>query len=180
MKKIGLGTLVVLALLMQITTVSAQSEPSDKVVKFLSNIAFLQMPARIKYSETEIVEFDKSDRSKSEIPNEVARRIVKVGYNTGRAQNCGMQAYEIANYQALMREHRLQKKFTKTQMGFISSLHLVTVMMKAGQIDVSSGAVKKPAAKPAKKSCPENIQAQIRKDIESYVNDVKKRFPRKS
>lgn len=158
---------------------SAQKDqPSEKVIKMLTTMAYSNVPGKIKDKKSgkEVI-IDKKKPNTILVPIEDARRVIKVGYVSGQAQNCGLEAYQIANYQTMMNVERKKKKWTPGQLLFINRLHLMTVMMTTGQVRVSEKSKPKEqvikenqAALKKKKSCPAKQTAQIKKTIEAYVD----------
>ena len=188
MKKLGLGiVLFFVAIAMNSVVASAQkNQPSKRVINYLSKLALVQVPNKIKDKNSgKIVEINKKDINRVVVPEQDAIRIIKVGHLSGKAQLCGEVAYQVANYQALMKAERAKNKWTPAQIIFINRLHLMTVLMTTGQLSISdkpsteaerASIAKKLAEqskKEFKKNCPAKEVTQIKKDIEAFVDSTK-------
>ncbi len=191
MKKLGLGIfLFFVAIAMNSVVASAaKNQPNDKVLNMLTKLAYSQVPAKIKDRKTgKVIELNKDDPKSIIIPIPDARRIIRVGYISGKAQLCSIEPYQIALYQSMMRAETKSGKWTPAQLVYINKLHLMTVMMTTGQIAVKDGALTDAERDAAKKEVTEALKKklvkkskcsakqlkEIKSVIEKFVDDNKK------
>ncbi len=191
MKKLGLGIfLFFVAIAMNSVVASAaKNQPNDKVLNMLTKLAYSQVPAKIKDRKTgKMIDLNKKNPKSIVIPVDDARRVIRVGYISGKAQLCGEEAYQIALYQSMMKAETKSGKWSPAQLVYINKLHLMTVMMTTGQIAVKQGeltdserdaakkevtaALKKKITK--KKNCAAKEIKEIKTIIEKFVDDNKK------
>src|SRR5690606_7028898 len=125
---LGLG-----ALMLMVSSAGAQ-DLSERAVKAFMNYAWSLTPAKFTKPDGTSVEIDKKDRSKVEIPMDVAREVIKVGRLTAHAQICELPEDQVANYRSLMRREEAKGKWTEQQIIYINQLHLTTVMLLTGKI----------------------------------------------
>ncbi len=154
-----------------------KKELSDKAVRTLAGIAYLQVPDKIKDGDGKVFEIDKSDPKKIIVPVEDARHIIKVARLSAHAQICDLADLQAANYLTMMAEERAKKKWSKVQMLYISRLHLFTVMWLTGKAQVTD--VSKDGKKTERKTdqkqfkCSKAEREKVRKEIEHYVSTSK-------
>jgi hypothetical protein len=117
---------------------------------------------------------DKSKPKEVEVPLEIAREAVRVGYYSAHAQLCNLLEEQQANYQTLMARQR-DAKWTDQQMLYIQKLHQATVMIMTGKITfVESEGNLKPIQRPAKTNpdepCTDAKRQNVKAQIASYIN----------
>ncbi len=153
-------------------------ELSERSVRALMERAWLILPKRFTAPNGKVIEVDKSNRAAVEVPVDVARRVIKVGYLSARAQMCNLPNAQSANYRALMQSEARSKRWTDQQLLYISQLHLYTVMLMTGnvQIKVKDGkkeVIIKPKSSSAEyKSCSEEDKKKVFEKIKAYVCKV--------
>jgi hypothetical protein len=114
--------------------VAAAQELSEKSVKAFMDYAWSLTPSKFTKPDGQSVEIDKKDRSKVDLPIDIAREVIKAGRLSAHAQMCELLEDQVANYRSLMRREEESKKWTEQQMIYINQLHLTTVMLLTGKI----------------------------------------------
>jgi hypothetical protein len=115
---------------------TAKGEVSDKTLKTLKALAWQSLPSKIILNDKRVIEIDKSDPSKIIIPDEEAREVIKVAHLTARAHKCDLPELVIANRDALLLREKNKKKWSESQLQYINALHLYTVQLLVGKIEV--------------------------------------------
>jgi hypothetical protein len=172
----------VMAPLLTLTVLTGAAVPavaqdiSDKTVASFMNYAWGLTPARFTKPDGATVDIDKNDRAKSEVAIEVAREVIRAGRLTAHAQMCELPTEQVQNYQSLMRREDGKKKWSEQQMIYINQLHLATVMMLTGKIElIEAGVDGKPAEvkiapTPADaKTCSDEQRTKVKELIAAYV-----------
>ncbi len=176
MKKLGLGIfLFFVAIAMNsVVATAAKKQPNDKVLNMLTKLAYSQVPAKIKNRKTgKMIELDKNNPKSIIIPIPDARRIIKVGYVSGKAQLCNIQPYQIALYQSMMKAETKSGKWNQAQLVYINKLHLMTVMMTTGQIAVKDGALTDSERDAAKKEVTAALKKKVTKKSSCSAKQLK-------
>jgi hypothetical protein len=155
---------------------AAAQDISDKTVTSFMNYAWGLTPARFTKPDGSIVDIDKNDRTKSEVAIDVAREVIRAGRLTAHAQMCELPNEQVQNYQSLMRREDGKKKWSEQQMIYINQLHLATVMMLTGKIELIEAS---PDGKPAEvkiaptpadaKTCSDEQRTKVKELITAYV-----------
>ena len=162
------------ALVLTIGPASAQ-ELSEKSVRAFMDYAWSLTPAKFTKPDGVSILIDKNDRSKIEIPMDVAREVIKVGRLSAHAQMCELLEDQINNYRSLMKREDIKGKWTDQQMIFINQLHLTTVMLLMGKIKVVEQAEGGKQAvvedgKPAEAmTCTDEQRKKVKELITAYV-----------
>lgn len=116
---------------------SAQAEDlSDKTVGWLMDAAFGMMPDKFTTAEKKVIVVDRSKPDDYKIPVADARDVVKVGWNSARAQVCKLLDKQRENYQALVKHTEEAKKWSDKQMLYIRQLHLFVVQFGTGSVKI--------------------------------------------
>ena len=121
---------------------------------------------------------DKANREAAMVPLETAREVVRAGRLSASAQVCGLKEEQGANYQTLMAREQAKSKWSDQQVLYISQLHLFTVMMLTGKVNVVAREgeekavvvnedAKPDAAKPV--TCSETERQKVKEQIDAYV-----------
>ena len=167
---------VALSVMASVAAPAAAQDISDKTVTSFMNYAWGLTPARFTKPDGSIVDIDKNDRPKAEVAVEVAREVIRAARLTAHAQMCDLPNEQVQNYQSLMQREDGKKKWTEQQMIYINQLHLATVMMLTGKIElVEAGADGKPAEvkiapTPADaKTCTDEQRGKVKELITAYV-----------
>ena len=147
-------------------TLDATSEVSDKTLKTLKALAWQSLPSRINQSDKAIVEIDKSDPSKIVIPDADAREIIREAHLTARAHKCELQDLVILNRDALLLREKKTGRWTESQLQYINTLHLFTVQLLLGKVEVVDA--KSNADVPSPVVCNEKEKQEISSAIEAH------------
>jgi hypothetical protein len=116
---------------------SAQGKDlSDKSIGTLMDYAWAITPGKFTLPSGKTIEVDKNNRDSAMIPIETAREVVRTGRLSANAQICALPEEQAANYQTLMAREREKSKWSDQQLLYISQLHLFTVMMLTGKVNV--------------------------------------------
>jgi hypothetical protein len=128
------GAAALVAVVMLAGSAAATQELSEKSVKAFMDYAWSLTPQKFTKPDGRSVEIDKNDRSKIEVPIEVAREVIMAGRLTAHAQTCELLEDQVNNYRSLMKRENEKEKWTEQQMIYINQLHLTTVMLLTGKI----------------------------------------------
>jgi hypothetical protein len=155
---------------------AAAQDISDKTVGAFMNYAWGLTPARFTKPDGTTVDIDKNDRTKAEVPVDIAREVIRAGRLTAHAQMCELAAEQVYNYQSLMRREDAKKKWSEQQMIYINQLHLTTVMMLTGKVVLVDQADGKPAQVVVEdvraenaKSCSDEQRKKVKELVTAYV-----------
>lgn len=137
----GMGALLAGLLVATMATSSiAQTEKakelSDRTVKVLMEYAWQILPDKFKAPGGKVIEVDKKKRDENMIPVDVAREVIRVGYNSGHAQLCELWEEQTANFNTLMRRETAKKKWTDQQILYITTLHRMTIHASTGKLRI--------------------------------------------
>jgi hypothetical protein len=137
----GLGALLAGLLAATLVTESvAQTEKSkelsDRTVRVLMEYAWQILPDKFKAPGGKIIEVDKKKKEENMIPVDVAREVIRVGYNSGHAQLCELWEEQTANFNTLMRRETAKKKWTDQQILYITTLHRMTIHASTGKLRI--------------------------------------------
>ena len=169
-----------------------KNELSDGAVRMLMGMALTGMPDEMKTKDGKTVKIDKSKLTDALVPPEDGRRVIKVGRMSAYAQACDLPKLQLQNYRAFMHGEQKSEKWTRLQMIYINRLHLFTLALMTGQLEatpVEEGGAKKGDKKPAadkaeattykskveKLTCPPERKEEVRKQIETFVKEAKKK-----
>jgi hypothetical protein len=117
-------------------TQPARNDISDKALMTLKTLAWQSLPTKIIQSDSKVVEIDKSDPSKIIIPDVDAREVVRAAHLTARAHKCDLQELVIANRDALLLREKKTGRWTESQLQYINTLHLFTVQLLVGKVEI--------------------------------------------
>lgn len=170
-----------------------KDELSDRAVKLLMGMAFTGMPLEMKTKDGKTVKIDKSKPEDIMVPIPDGRRVIMVGRRSAYAQACDLPKLQVANYKAFMHSEHKTKKWSRVQMIYINRLHLFTLALMTGQLEATPDKEGDEAAKKGDKTakadkseaetvkskigkltCPPERKEEVRKQIESFVEEVKK------
>lgn len=148
---------------------------SDKSVQLLVDYAWAMTPAKFTAPDGKVIEVDKTKRQQVMVPLDVAREVIRVGYQSARAQVCGLEEEQRANYQTMIRREQA-KTWSDQQLLFINQLHLFTVMFSLGKVKITESEEKEkqvevkehPAREP--KACEKAEREGLQKSIMAYVS----------
>lgn len=163
---------------------AAAKELSDKSVKVLMNYAWAILPSKFTMPDRRVVEVDKKNKRKeTEVPLDVAREIIKVGYNSAQAQLCEMWEDQTRNYDAMIRIQRAKHNWNDPQLLYITTLHRMAVHMTAGKLNVVEKKgelqVSLDPIEPDKSKCDAARQKKIKDIVDAQVAEALKIAPPK-
>lgn len=147
---------------------------SEKAVKSFMDYAWSMTPAKFTRPDGKAIEIDKKNRAAVEVPVETAREVIKAGRMTAHAQMCELPEDQVLNYRSLMKREEDKKKWSEQQMIYINQLHLVTVMLLNGKLQlVEKEDGKEPKiveeGKQPVKTCTDEQRKKVKELITAYV-----------
>src|SRR5258705_12685038 len=175
--KVGVKTAVVVAAAFGLSVSAAQAqELSEKSVRAFMDYAWSLTPNKFTKPDGVSILIDKKDRTKIDIPIDVAREVIKVGRMTAHAQICELSEDQINNYRSLMKRVELKNKRTEQQLIYINQLHLTTVMLLTGKVRLvaeedggKQAVVEENTAATDAKTCTEEQRKKVREIITAYI-----------
>ncbi len=117
-------------------TPTPRGDLSDKALATLKALAWQSLPSKIVQSDNRVIEIDKSDPSKIIIPDADAREVIRAANLTARAHKCELQELVIANRDILLLREKKTGKWTESQLQYINTLHLFTVQLMVGKVEL--------------------------------------------
>ena len=172
-KAVGRGLAVIGALCVVSPAAFAQ-DISDKSVEAFMEYAWSMTPAKFTKPSGAVVEVNKKEREKVIVPVDIARDVIRAGRMTAHAQMCELSDLQVLNYRSLMKRENDKKKWSEQQMIYINQLHLTTVMLLTGKIQLieQEGGGKQPVVEDTRgesKSCSEEQRKKVKDIIEAYL-----------
>jgi hypothetical protein len=148
---------------------------SDDSVQALMRYAWGMVPERFTNPTGQTIVVDKSKPKEVIVPVEAASEIIRAGRLSALAQRCELLEEQRANYLTLMRREQAKSKWTEQQLIYIHTLHLMTVMLMSGNVQiVEKDGDKKPVpleGKSAKtESCTDTERKKVKDQIMGFVN----------
>jgi len=129
------ATGICLAQLTLVAPASAQ-ELSENSVQTLMDYAWSLTPDRFTKPDGVVIEVDRNNRKAAEVPMETAREVIKAGRLSAHAQTCDLKEEHAANYRTFMAREAQKQKWSEQQLLYMNQLHLVTVMLLTGKLQV--------------------------------------------
>jgi hypothetical protein len=111
-------------------------ELSDRTVRVLMEYAWQILPDKFKAPSGKLIEVDKTKREENMVPVDVAREVIRVGYNSGHAQLCELWEEQLANFNTLMKRETHKKQWTDQQLLYITTLHRMTIHASTGKLRI--------------------------------------------
>ena len=151
-------------------------ELSERSVKTLMAYAWAYTPDKFTPPNGKAIIIDKKAPKKMMVPVAKAREVIKVGRLTAHAQICDLREDQVMNYRSLMVRERKSKKWTPQQIVYINQLHLTTVMMLVGKLQIvknEKDGDKKVVVKEGKaaaKTCTAEQRKKVKELITAYVS----------
>jgi len=174
LNRAGIAAGLIGATLLSAASTSANAQKmSDRSVKTIMNYAWSYTPDKFTPPSGTTVFIDKKNRKKMTVPVEKGREIIMAARLTAHAQICDLTADQVQNYRSLMLREDQSKKWTPQQMVYINQLHLTTVMMLVGKLQIveQKGAkkvvIKEGSAPP--KTCTDEQKKKIKELITKYI-----------
>jgi len=112
-------------------------ELNDKTVNWLTEHAFSMLPDRFTTADGKVIKIDHSKMEEYLVPPDAAREVIKVAYDSARAQVCRMMDKQRDNYQALVKHQTDGGKWSEKQLLYIKQLHLFVVQFSTGTIKLT-------------------------------------------
>ncbi len=161
------------------TPAAAQGKDlSENSIKTLMDYAWAITPAKFTLPSGKEIVVDLNNRAAAMVPIDVAREIIKVGRLSANAQICDLREEQGANYQTMMAREQAKGTWSDQQLLFMSQLHLLTVMMLTGKVNVvakdgEDKAVivddKKADAPRPPPTCSETERKKVAEQIKAYL-----------
>ena len=148
---------------------------SDKSVEAFMEYAWSMTPAKFTKPSGAVIEINKKEREKIVVPVDTARDVIRAGRMTAHAQLCELPDLQVLNYRSLMKRESDKKKWSEQQMIYVNQLHLTTVMLLTGKIQLveQEGGGKQPVVEDTRgvdsKSCTEEQRKKVKDIIEAYI-----------
>jgi len=169
---------------------------SDSAVRVMMTYAFSLIPEEETAPDGKKTKIDKSDPNKFLIPDEDARRVIRVATRTAYAEACDLTDLARANYQTLMKSEMAKKTWSDQQLLMINALHMFSASYFSGNVKISDAegaggatTASKGAAAPAegadqaaagteiaapkKPQCPPEQKQKVENAINTYVQAAK-------
>ena len=180
--RIGAGWVcaAVTALLCAGIAAAQEKAPSDKAVRTFMRYAWVMLPEKFTPPNGKTIMVDKTKPKLVEVPIEVAREAVQVGYYSAHAQLCNLMEEQQANYDTLMLRQKISGKWSDQQMLYIQKLHQVTVMLMTGRITIveKEGDVtvsEREAKTNPTQGCTDENRQKVKTHITGYINSGPKK-----
>jgi hypothetical protein len=176
----GLVGAAAMALLAVGTAAAQEKAPSDNSVRTFMNYAWALLPEKFTPPNGKTIVVDKKKKKDVEVPLDVAREAVQVGYYSAHAQMCNLMEEQQANYDTLMLRQRSANKWSDQQLLYIQKLHQVTVMIMTGKVVIveKEGDVtvsQKEAKTNVSQACTDDNRQKVKTQITSYINSGPKK-----
>lgn len=169
----ALGTVACIACLCVGAMSAAAQQLSDRSVKTIMDYAWSYTPGKFTPPDGKTIFIDKKNKAKMTVPLAKGREIIMTARLTAHAQICDLPDDQVQNYHSLMAREIESKKWTPQQLVYINQLHLTTVMMLVGKLQIvekegqKTVSVKQGASKP--KTCTAEQRAKVKELITAYV-----------
>ena len=176
----GIAAFVWAGLGLAATSPAAAQEMSENAVQTLMDYAWSLTPDRFTKPDGVLIEVDRNNRKATEVPMDAAREVIKAGRLSAHAQTCDLKEEHAANYRGFMLKESSKNKWTEQQMLYMNQLHLVTVMLLTGKLQVVETATgKEPKViedgnktDADAKSCTPEQKAKIKDTITAFLKTV--------
>ena len=155
---------------------SVAQELSERSVKTIMNYAWSYTPDKFTPPNGKTIFIDKKNREKMMVPVAKGREVIKVARLTAHAQICDLREDQVKNYRSLMLRETKSKQWTEQQIVYINQLHLTTVMMLVGKLQIvkKDGDTDKKVVvkegKAAAKTCTAEQKSKVKELITKYVS----------
>lgn len=154
---------------------AAAQELSENSVQTIMDYAWSLTPDRFTKPDGTVIEVDRNNRKAAEVPMEAAREVIKAGRLSAHAQTCDLKEEHTANYRTFMGREAQKQKWSEQQLLFMNQLHLVTVMLLTGKLQVieredgKEPKVIEDGNKTDAKSCTAEQKAKVKDAITAYL-----------
>ena len=167
------GTILSAVLVLTSGSPATAQQLSERSVQTLMNYAYNYTPDKFTPPNGKTVFIDKKKPKTVVVPVNKAREIIMAGRLTAHAQICDQPEDQVRNYHSLMLREQQSKKWSPQQLVFINQLHLTTVMMLVGKLQIVTKDGKKTVSvKPGKskaRTCTAEQKEKVRELVEAYV-----------
>lgn len=175
----GASAAIGLALILSVSMPASAQGLSEKAVKTFMNYAWSLTPQKFTKPDGTSVLIDKTKKDEVVVPVQKAREVIMAGRLTAHAQICDLPEAQVANYQSLMRRTQQVEKWTPQQIIYINQLHLTTVMLLTGKIQLVEKRGDKEIVIDDKKeskarTCSKDERTRVKKLIIEYLNSEPK------
>lgn len=171
------GTIVSAAFLIASGCQAAAQQLSERSVKTIMSYAYNYTPEKFTPPSGKTVFIDKTKPKTVVVPIAKAREIIMAGRLTAHAQICDLPEDQVRNYHSLMLREKNSKKWSPQQMVFINQLHLTTVMMLVGKLQIVKKDGKKTVSVKPGKSKVGTCTAEQREKVKELINAYVKSGP---
>jgi len=173
MAALTLGLVTALTMVAFTNSASAQNELSDRSVESIMNYAWNYTPDKFTPPNGKTIFIDKKNRGEMTVPVDKGREVIMVARLTAHAQICELSEDQIKNYRSLMLRETQSKEWTPQQLVYINQLHLTTVMMLVGKLQIveqkgDKKVVVKEGSSPPE-TCTDEQRTKIKDLITAYV-----------
>ena len=162
--------------LVLIANVASAEELGEKTVTWLMQHAFGMLPDKFTTAEQKVIKIDRSKPDDYLIPVDDAREVIKIAYNSARAQTCHLMDKQRDNYAALVKHTVEAGKWNDKQLLYIKQLHLFVVQFSTGTIKLTeSGGTTKPEVIPLTdalskvRPCSDDEKKTLAEKIDAYI-----------
>ena len=156
---------------------------SDSAVRVLMTYAFSIIPEQQTSPDGKTIKIDKSDPKLFLIPDEDARRVIRVATRSAYAEACDLPDLARENYKAMLLGEMAKKTWTEQQLMMINALHMFSASYFSGDAKIteapdadSKGAEAADQATggtdlvaPKKPQCPPEQKQKVENAINAYV-----------
>ena len=133
---LAVGTMVCLICLCTSGISAAAQQLSDRSVQTIMDYAWSYTPGKFTPPNGQTVFIDKKNREKMVVPVAKGREVIMAARLTAHAQICDLPEDQVRNYHSLMLRERQSNKWSPQQLVYINQLHLTTVMMLVGKLQI--------------------------------------------
>ena len=148
-------------------------ELSEKSVRTFMDYAWSLTPQKFTKPDGSSVLIDKANRDKMTVPVDKGRQVIMAGRLSAHAQICDLLQEQVQNYRSLMLREEQSNKWSPQQLIYINQLHLTTVMLLAGKIQLVEKDGEKRVVidegKAQAKTCTDEQRKKVKELIDAYV-----------
>ncbi len=156
---------------------------SDSAVRVLMSYAYSIIPEQQTGPDGKTIKIDKSDPKPFLIPDEDARRVIRVATRSAYAEACDLPDLARENYKTMLSAEIAKKTWTEQQLMMINALHMFSTSYFSGNAKIteapdadSKGAEGADQAAggtdlvaPKKLQCPPEQKQKVENAIKAYV-----------
>jgi len=164
---------------------------SDSAVRVLMTYAYSIIPEQQTRPDGKTIKIDKSDPKPFLIPDDDARRIIRVATRSAYAEACDLPELARENYKTMLLGEIAKKTWTEQQLMMINALHMFSTSYFSGNAKIteapdadSKGAEGADQAAggtdlvaPKKPQCPPEQKQKVESAIKAYVQSAQAPAP---